>query len=158
MDPTPDSGKDSGGGSCSTGVWSDAPVTSSERQLVSSGAVWEEVVGYSRAVRVGPWVSVAGTTASLPDGGVVGADDPAEQTREALRRIAAALEQTGASLADVVRTRIFVTDISRWEEVGRAHGEVFGAIRPATSMVEVSALIAPELRVEVEADAVVPTP
>ncbi len=133
-------------------------MTSSERQLVSSGAVWEDVVGYSRAVRVGPWVSVAGTTASLPGGDVVGIDDPAEQTREALRRIAAALEQVGASLADVVRTRLFVTDISRWEEVGRAHGEVFGAIRPATSMVEVSALISPELLVEVEADAVVPNP
>lgn len=133
-------------------------MTSNERQLVSSGAVWEDVVGYSRAVRVGLWVSVAGTTASLPGGGVVGADDPAQQTREALRRIAAALEEAGASLADVVRTRIFVTDISRWEEVGRAHGEVFGTIRPATSMVEVSALIAPELLVEVEADAVVPTP
>ena len=133
-------------------------MTSSERQLVSSGAVWEEVVGCSRAVRVGPWVSVAGTTASLPGGGVVGPDAPAEQTREALRRVAAALEEAGASLADVVRTRIFVTDISRWEEVGRAHGEVFGAIRPATSMVEVSALIDPALLVEVEADAVVPTP
>ncbi|MEH3076290.1 MAG: RidA family protein [Quadrisphaera sp.] len=133
-------------------------MTSSERQLVSSGAVWEDVVGYSRAVRVGPWVSVAGTTAALPGGGAVGGDDPAEQTREALRRIAAALEQVGASLADVVRTRMYVTDISRWEEVGRAHGEVFGAVRPATSMVEVSALIAPELLVEVEADAVVVMP
>lgn len=132
-------------------------MTSSERLLVPSGAVWEDVVGYSRAVRVGPWVSVAGTTAALPGGGAVGGDDPAEQTREALRRIAAALEQAGASMADVVRTRLYVTDISRWEEVGRAHGEVFGAIRPATSMVEVSALIDPALLVEVEADAVVLT-
>ncbi|MGQ7296376.1 RidA family protein [Quadrisphaera sp. KR29] len=130
-------------------------MTSSARQLVSSGAVWAEVVGYSRAVRVGPWVSVAGTTAALPGGGAVGGDDPAAQAREALRRIAAALDQVGASMADVVRTRIFVTDITRWEEVGRAHGEVFGAIRPATSMVEVSALIDPALLVEVEADAVV---
>jgi len=133
-------------------------MTSSARQLVSSGAVWEEVVGCSRAVRVGPWVSVAGTTAALPDGGVVGPGDPAEQTAEALRRIASALGQAGASLADVVRTRMHGTDISRWEEVGRAHGEVFGAIRPATSVVEVSALIDPALLVEVEADAVVPTP
>lgn len=126
-----------------------------QRQLVSSGAVWEPVVGYSRAVRAGPWVAVAGTTAAAEGGGAVGGDDIAEQTREALRRIAAALEQAGARLEDVVRTRMFVTDISRWEEVGRVHGEFFGTIRPATSMVEVSALIDPALLVEIEADAVV---
>lgn len=126
----------------------------SERQMVSSGATWESAVGYSRAVRVGSWVSVAGTTAALPGGGAVGGDDIAEQAREAIRRISAALEQVGASLEHVVRTRMFVTDISRWEEVGRAHGEFFGDIRPAASMLEVRALIAPELLVEIEADAV----
>ncbi|MGH3989607.1 MAG: RidA family protein, partial [Pseudonocardiaceae bacterium] len=115
----------------------------SERELVSSGALWEPVVGYSRAVRVGNWISVAGTTAATPDGGVVGSDDIAEQTREAIRRIAAALEQVGSSLKDVVRTRMFVTDISRWEQVGRAHGEFFADIRPATSMLEINALINP---------------
>lgn len=97
------------------------------RQLVSSGAMWESAVGYSRAVRVGQWVSVAGTTAAAQGGGAVGGDDIAEQAREALRRIAAALEQAGAGLQDVVRTRMFVTDISRWREVGQAHGEVFGS-------------------------------
>ncbi|WP_432524953.1 RidA family protein [Kineococcus sp. SYSU DK006] len=126
----------------------------SEREVVSSGAVWEPLVGYSRAVRVGPWVSVAGTTAAGADGAPVGGDDIAEQTREALRRIAAALSEVGASLSDVVRTRVFVTDISRWEEVGRAHGEFFADIRPASSMLEVSALIDARLLVEVEADAV----
>ena len=125
------------------------------RQLVSSGAVWEPVVGYSRAVRVGPWVAVAGTTAAAEGGGAVGGDDVAAQAREALRRIVVALEEVGAGVQDVVRTRIFVTDISRWEEVGRVHGEVFADVRPATSMVEVSALIDPALLVEVEADAVV---
>jgi len=127
-----------------------------QRQLVSSGAVWEPVVGYSRAVRVGPWVSIAGTTAAAEGGGAVGGDDIGAQAREALRRIAAALEEVGAGLEHVVRTRMFVTDISRWEEVGRAHGEVFGEARPATSMVEVSNLIDPALLVEIEADAVVP--
>ena len=125
------------------------------RRLVSSGAVWEPVVGYSRAVRVGAWVSVAGTTAALPDGGAVGGDDAGEQAREAIRRIAAALEQVGAGLEHVVRTRVYVTDISRWEEVGRAHGDFFADVRPASTMVEVSALIDPALLVEVEADAVV---
>lgn len=127
-----------------------------ERQLVSSGAVWEPVVGYSRAVRVGPWIAVAGTTAAAPGGGAVGGDDIGEQTREALRRIAAALHELDAGLEHVVRTRIYVTDIRRWEEVGRVHGDAFGSIRPATSMVEVSRLIDPALLVEIEADAVVP--
>ena len=127
-----------------------------KRQLVSSGALWEPLVGYSRAVRVGPWVAVAGTTAAAEGGGAVGGDDIGEQTREALKRIKAALEQAGALLEDVVRTRMFVTDISRWEEVGRAHGEVFAAIRPATSMLEISSLIDPALLVEIEADAIVP--
>ena len=127
-----------------------------QRQLVSSGAQWEPIVGYSRAVRVGSHVSVAGTTAAMDGGGAVGGEDIGAQAREALRRIASALEEVGVGLGDVVRTRMFVTDISRWEEVGRAHGEVFGDIRPATSMVEVSRLIDPALLVEIEADAVVP--
>ena len=126
-----------------------------QRRLVPAGTVWDAVVGYSRAVRIGQWVSVSGTTAAAEGGGAVGGDDIAAQTREALRRIAVALDQVGARLDDVVRTRIFVTDIGRWAEVGRAHGEVFGSIRPATSMVEVSRLIDPALLVEIEADAVV---
>ncbi len=127
-----------------------------QRQLVSSRAVWEPVVGYSRAVRVGPFVSVAGTTAVTPDGGAVGGSDIGEQTRESLRRIQSALQLAGAELEHVVRTRMYVTDISRWQQVGQAHGEVFGSIRPATSMIEVSRLIEPALLVEVEADAIVP--
>jgi enamine deaminase RidA (YjgF/YER057c/UK114 family) len=127
-----------------------------QRKLVSSGAVWEPVVGYSRAVRVGPSISVAGTTAATPDGRAVGGSDIGEQTREALRRIQDALQQAGAELEHVVRTRMYVTDISRWEEVGQAHGEVFGSIRPATSMIEASRLIEPALLVEIEADAIVP--
>jgi enamine deaminase RidA (YjgF/YER057c/UK114 family) len=126
-----------------------------QRKLVSSGAVWESVVGYSRAVRVGPRVSVAGTTAAAEGGGAVGGDDIGAQATEALQRIAAALGEVGAGLEHVVRTRIFVTDISRWEDVGRAHGRVFGEVRPATSMLEVSNLIDPALLVEIEADAVV---
>lgn len=129
-----------------------------DRQLVSSGAVWEPVVGYSRAVRVGNWVSVAGTTAARPGDGPVGGTDIAEQTREAIRRIAAALEEAGATLSDVVRTRMFTTDISRWEEIGRAHGEFFAGIRPAASMLEVRSLIEPLLLIEVEADAVIGEP
>jgi enamine deaminase RidA (YjgF/YER057c/UK114 family) len=128
----------------------------SQRQTVSSGGTYEPLIGYSRAVRVGSWVSVAGTTAARPGGGAVGGDDIAEQTREAIRRIETALREAGARLEHVVRTRMFVTDISRWEEVGRAHGEFFADIRPAASMLEVTALIAPELLVEVEADAIIP--
>lgn len=129
-----------------------------QRQVVSSGAQWEPIVGYSRAVRVGQWISVAGTTAAAPGGGAVGGDDIAAQTREALRRIVAALAEVGATPEHVVRTRMFVTDISRWEEVGKAHGEVFADIRPAATMVEVRALIDPALLVEIEADAVLPDP
>lgn len=128
------------------------------RQLVASGALWEPLVGYSRAVRVGSMVMVSGTTAAADGGGPVGGDDITAQTREVLRRIAHALEQAGGALADVVRTRIYVVDITRWEQVGRVHGEVFADIRPATTMVEVSRLIDPALLVEIEADAVIPDP
>jgi enamine deaminase RidA (YjgF/YER057c/UK114 family) len=126
-----------------------------ERSQVDSGTAWGPVVGYSRAVRIGSIVEVAGTTAGLPDGGAVGGDDIAEQTREAIRRIVAALAELGARPEDVIRTRMFVTDIGRWEEIGSAHGEVFATIRPASSMIEVTRLIAPDLLVEIEATAVV---
>jgi enamine deaminase RidA (YjgF/YER057c/UK114 family) len=128
----------------------------SERQNISSGGKWEPVIGYSRAVRAGDWVHVAGTTAADNTGRIIGEGDAYAQTIQALRTVATALERAGASMADVVRTRMFVTDISQWERYGRAHGEVFGAILPAATMVEVNRLVDPAMLIEIEADAFSP--